>query len=185
MKEEIYISVDIEAAGPIPAEYSMLSLGACVIGNQNQQFYIELKPLNHNFVPAALAVSGLKLEELEKFGKPPKIAVAEFDEWVMAVAGQSAPVFVGFNASFDWSFVNWYFHKFLGRNPFGTGALDIKAYYMGMTDCSWDRTRSSQILLEYKPSHPPTHNALGDAVGQGEMFAKLLTAKRPGIEEVE
>ena len=40
-------------------------------------------------------------------------------------------MFVGFNASFDWSFVNWYFHKFVGTNPFGVAALDIKAYYMG------------------------------------------------------
>ena len=29
---DTYISVDIEASGPVPGEYSMLSLGACVVG---------------------------------------------------------------------------------------------------------------------------------------------------------
>ena len=43
-------------------------------------------------------------------------------------------VFVGFNAPFDWSFVNYYFHRFLGHNPFGFTAVDIKAYYMGAAD---------------------------------------------------
>jgi ribonuclease T len=31
-EREIYFSVDIEASGPIPGEYSMLSLGACLVG---------------------------------------------------------------------------------------------------------------------------------------------------------
>ena len=30
---ECYISVDVEAAGPIPGTYSLLSIGACVVGN--------------------------------------------------------------------------------------------------------------------------------------------------------
>jgi hypothetical protein len=34
---------------------------------------------------------------------------------------------------FDWAFVNHYFVEYGpdGRNPFGIGALDIKAYAMG------------------------------------------------------
>ena len=33
-RSEIYFSVDIEANGPIPGEFSMTSLGACVVGRQ-------------------------------------------------------------------------------------------------------------------------------------------------------
>ncbi|MEA8422134.1 hypothetical protein PZT50_22700 [Pseudomonas aeruginosa] len=49
-----------------------------------------------------------------------------FKVWVEQVTPEGArAVFVGFNASFDWSFVNHYFHYFLGENPFGIAALDI------------------------------------------------------------
>jgi DNA polymerase III epsilon subunit-like protein len=55
-----------------------------------------------------------------------------FSAWANELASQGETlVFVGFNAPFDWSFVNYYFHKYLGRNPFGFTALYIKAYYMG------------------------------------------------------
>ena len=52
---EILISVDIEASGPIPGEYSMLALGACVVGAPEQSFYVELKPLHGGFQEEALA----------------------------------------------------------------------------------------------------------------------------------
>ena len=39
--KEVYISVDIEAAGPVPGEYSMLSIGATVVGDLEAWFYAE------------------------------------------------------------------------------------------------------------------------------------------------
>jgi len=92
---------------------------------------------------------------------------------------------VGFNASFDWAFVNWYFHIFLGENPFGIGALDIKAYYMGFSGCSWRDTRSSQISPPFRSSRHQTHNALDDARAQAEVFEKLLRSRRKPIIEQE
>ncbi|SRR6266404_1201012 len=178
MKEEIYISVDIEAAGPIPGEYSMLSIGACAVGHTDESFYVELKPINSNAVPEAMAVSKLDLEALAKDGKNPAEAMAELNTWLHDVAEGRAPIFVGFNASFDWAFVNWYFHTFLGQNPFGFGALDIKAYYMGLVGCTWDQTRSSQLPSEFRSMRQQTHNALEDARAQADIFEKLLAAKR-------
>jgi len=58
---EIYISVDVEASGPIPGEYSLLSIGACLVGQPDQSFYVELKPLNDNFFEKAMDVTGLSL----------------------------------------------------------------------------------------------------------------------------
>jgi DNA polymerase III epsilon subunit-like protein len=174
--DEVYISVDIEAAGPVPGEYSMLSLGACVVTDPEITFYTEFKPINDHFVPAALKVGGLALEQLAITGHSPAEAMRDFDHWIREAAKNRTPVFVGFNASFDWAFVNWYFHVFLGENPFGIGALDIKAYYMGLAGSLWRETTSSQLPRQFQPTHHPTHNALDDAIAQAQIFRKLLEA---------
>ncbi len=174
--EEVYISVDIETAGPVPGEYSMVSLGACLVDNPTEQFYIELKPINDNSIPEALKVSGLTFEQLTATGINPAEAMSSFQNWVQRVTDNQRAVFVGFNASFDWSFVNWYFHVFLGKNPFGISALDIKSYYMGLSGCLWQETTSSQLPLSFQPSHRQSHNALDDAIAQAEIFKKLLQA---------
>lgn len=175
---EAYISVDVEAAGPVAGAFSMLSLGACLVGSENATFYVELKPINHHFVPEALRVSQLSLEGLQAAGRNPVDGMTMFTEWVSEAANERRPVFVGFNAAFDWQFVNWYFHTYLGRNPFGPSALDIKSYYMGLSGCLWDETSSSKLPTVFKPSHRQTHNALDDAVAQAEIFEKLLAARR-------
>jgi DNA polymerase III epsilon subunit-like protein len=177
MHEETYISVDIEASGPVPGEYSMLSIGASVVGEPETSFYAELKPLNDNAVPEAMAVSKLDMQRLAETAKDAGSVMSEFRDWIQKIAAGRKPVFVGFNASFDWSFVNWYFHKFVGENPFGFGALDIKAYYMGLSGCTWSQTTSSQLPVEFQPDQPATHNALDDAKSQGEIFAKLRLAR--------
>ena len=177
--DEAYISVDIEAAGPIPGEYSMLSLGACLVGAPSISFYAELRPISERFIPEALAVGGLSLEHLALEGRDPDEAIAAFRRWILNTAATRKPVFVGFNASFDWQFVNWYFHKYLGENPFGIGALDIKAYYMGLIGCGWGETSSSRLQPRFQPTRALTHNALDDATSQAEIFEKLLAVRHP------
>jgi ribonuclease T len=168
--KEIYISVDIEASGPIPGRYSLLSLGACIIGESTQNFYVELVPISDLFVPEAMQIVGQSLDHYNQIGTDPKEAMKSFAAWIEQVSGGMTPVFVGFNATFDWAFVNWYFHSFLGENPFGIGGLDIKSYYMGLVGCEWRDTRSSRIPEKYKGTAKHTHNALDDAIEQGKMF---------------
>ena len=143
--KEIYISVDVEAAGPVPATYSMLSLGAVVVDDVKQTFYIELKPINDQFVPDAMKVVGKTLRHFAEKGPRSQRRDARVSSLACASAKEGKPVFVGFNATFDWAFVNFYFHHHLGENPFGFGGIDIKSYYMGMSGCTWDDTRSSRI----------------------------------------
>jgi ribonuclease T len=178
VKSERYFSVDVESAGPIPGRYSMLSLGACAVDAPGETFYVELRPISAEFVPDALRVSGFDLAVLERDGRAPAEAMRSFRSWVESVAMPAKAVFVGFNATYDWQFVNWYLETYAGGNPFGFGGVDIKSYYMGLTGKSWSASSSSQLPLEFQPDVPQTHNALDDAVAQASIFAKMLEAAR-------
>ena len=138
---EVFVCVDVETAGPIPPDYSLLSIGACSVFEPQSTFYIELQPVNDQLTPEAAQVHKLSLEGLAVEGIPPAIAMQRFEAWI---AEQSAPpkqpVFVAFNAAFDWMFINYYFMHYLGRNPFGHAALDIKAFFMGQAGVSWSET---------------------------------------------
>jgi ribonuclease T len=170
---ECFISVDVETSGPIPGEYSMLAIGACVVGRTAEAFYAELQPITPNAIPEALAVTGFNLEELARQGEAPYVAMTHFRDWLRDVCTNRTPVFVGFNAGFDWTFVNWYFHRFLGQNPFGIAPLDIKSYYMGLSGVSWAETKSSRLPSQFRPPAQAGHNALNDARSQAEMFQKM------------
>lgn len=178
-KQEVFISVDVETAGPIPGQFSLLSIGACSVFDPTKTFVCELKPINRNADPKALEVAGLSLDELARTGLDPSEAMGRFNDWLRTVCGaDGSVVFVGFNAPFDWSFVNYYFHRFGSGNPFGFTALDIKALYMGATGCDWADTRSSRIAEFLKPTLTGDHNALHDAQFQAEIF-RLIRTLRP------
>jgi ribonuclease T len=170
-----FVCVDVETAGPIPGDYSMLSIGACTILEPQRTFYIELKPINQNFTQEAAMVHQLSLEHLMVEGVAPFEALTTFEEWLINKATPNQqPLFVAFNAAFDWMFVNYYFYHFLGHNPFGHAAIDIKALYMGMTGVQWSQTSWRFINPRYLTEHKLTHHALQDALDQADMFKKML-----------
>lgn len=175
---ECFISVDIETAGPVPSKYAILSIGACLVDDPEQTFYVELKPEHTAATSEALAVTGLSMETLEERGERPERAMSMFEDWVLTeVPAGSRPVFTAFNAAFDWMFVADYFERFLGRNPFGHSALDIKAFAMGAGNTSWAATSMNVLAAEHLGGRALTHNALADAQDQAELFRHLLAER--------
>ncbi len=174
MPPDVFISVDIEADGPIPGDYSMSSFGACVVGD-GATFYRELKPITDRFDPEAAVVAGLDRAKLIAEGAEPSAAMRDFNDWIREVSRKKGrPVFVGFNATFDWMFVHWYFIHFVGKNPFGIAGLDIKAYYMGALGKEhWSDTAKRNMDPRFLSNRPHTHNALDDAREQAEIFARI------------
>lgn len=170
---DLFISCDIEASGPIPGEFSMLSQGFSLVDDPSKTFYREFKPISDKFIPEALAVSGLSLEKLRKTGVTPEDGMRDLAKWVKQVSKGKTPIFVGFNSPFDWMFSAYYCHRFLGSNPFGINAIDIKAFYMGKFGVPWTETRSSKLDKRFLSDGPLTHNALEDAIKQGEIFRKI------------
>jgi DNA polymerase III epsilon subunit-like protein len=174
-KDESFISVDVETAGPNPSQFSLLSIGACVVWQPRETFYVELQPVNDEILPETLAIHGLNIASLKEAGLPPSQGMNRFEAWLKQVVPQGkSPVFVAFNAPFDWMFVNDYFHRYLGRNPFGHSALDIKAFYMGLTGCAWQDTVMQKVAAEVFDSRQISHNARQDAIDQAEIFTRLL-----------
>jgi len=178
---EVFISVDVETAGPTPDHYSLLSIGACVVDRSEPGFYVELAPVTTEALDAALAVSGLSMDQLAVTGVPPAEAMAKFAEWLGEVVPSGAsPIFVGFNAAFDWMFVADYFERFHHRNPFGHAALDIKSYAMGVTGSTWAQTSMRHLAPAYLGGRVLSHNALADARDQAELFL-AITKERTSL----
>jgi DNA polymerase III epsilon subunit-like protein len=179
---ECYISVDIEAAGPNPADCSLLAIGACLVQDPTRSFYVELQPTHTRFDLSASAVHGLSLERLQREGLAPEAAMQQFADWIDQAGGSARPVFVGFNAPFDWMFVADYFHHYLGRNPFGHSALDIKSFYMGAALVPFARTSLADLTARFPELHGLSHNARQDAIDQAAVFRRVLEWRGMSLE---
>lgn len=178
---ELYIAADVEADGPIPGPYSMISLGMSVAGMPEHTFYTELKPISDQFVPEALAVSGLNRDELIKNAPDAKTAMQAAYQWVNSLRKIGRPVFLAAPAVWDGMFIHWYFINFLGKSPFGnTGSgIDLRSYWMGHKQCEWVETRKGKIKYELALEDlPHTHHAGEDAKELAQVFAALLDQQR-------
>ncbi|MCJ7625766.1 MAG: 3'-5' exonuclease [Anaerolineaceae bacterium] len=173
--KEFYIVVDIEASGPNPGLYAMLSIGACTLEKPRQTFYVEIQPDKENALQEAMSIHNLSLDELSSGGQPPAEAMTRFAEWIDQVTpADSRPIFTAFNAPFDWMFVCDYFFRYYGTNPFGHKALDIKAFYMGLHDTTWEETSHQHIIRHYSYDIELTHHALSDAIHEADLFEIML-----------
>ncbi|WP_028066394.1 3'-5' exonuclease [Solirubrobacter soli] len=183
---DVYISVDVEADGPIPLVHSLSSLGAAVAGTFDgttftrldptaTTFYAELQPVGDEFDVQAAAVAGLDRERLAREGETPADGMTRFAAWVREAAGDGRPVFVAYPAAFDWTWVSIYLARFAPENPFGfSGVFDMKSLYMTKA-----RVRIGKAAKRAMPAHllstrAHTHNALDDAIEQADLFANLF-----------
>lgn len=180
MSDELLISVDIEASGDSPSNGSLLSIGACLVDDPSVGIYLELKPVpDLPWSDEAEGVHKLTRDHLERNGLDPADAMGQLDEWVRDQAQGRWPVFVGFNAGFDWMFVVDAFWRYLGRNPFGIAALDLKSLYMGSHGVTrWGQTRKVHIERRLGVHFEHSHNALEDARDQARLAQVLLLQRR-------
>jgi hypothetical protein len=172
---ELYVAVDVEADGPIPGPYSMLSLGMAVAGRPDLTFYTELKPISDDFVPEALAVSGLDRDRLIAEAPTAEDAMKAAASWINGLRKQGKPVFLAAPAVWDGMYVHWYFTRFTGRSPFGaTGSgVDLRSYWMGRTGGTWFGSRKTDILRAVGLTLPHTHHAGEDAAELAQIFDKV------------
>ena len=176
--EPSWVSIDVETAGPDPSTHALLSIGACLVAQPEVEFYIELKPDQKAVDPQAMAVHGLDMRRLRATGTDPATAMGALEGWLQAqVAGPAT--MVGFNAPFDWMFINQYFWYYLGRNPLGHSAIDIKALAMGWLLLPWKQTSFAALASRCDLPTSLGHHALDDARQQAILLQALVTLPRP------
>jgi hypothetical protein len=169
-----FVMVDVEADGPIPGDYSMIALGAVVVEpGLARRFSAQLRPISEKWIPEALAVSGYAREETLAFDDPVS-AMERFRAW-LATEAQGQPKFISDNNGFDWQFVNWYFHHFLGANPFGHSSANLGSLYKGLVK---DMRPNFKHLRQTKHTHHPVDDAAGNAEAMLTMVQEMgLKAK--------
>lgn len=161
------IVVDVEADGAIPHKYSMVCFGAVVVEpSLSKTFYGKTKPTSDEWNADALAVSGFSREEHLTFDEPSEV-MQKFAEWIGENTNGQA-VFISDNPAFDWQWINFYFHYYLGRNPFGFSARRIGDLYCGLEK---DFFAGSQWKRFRKTAH--THDPVDDALGNAEALLKI------------
>lgn len=162
--------VDVEADGPYPGDYSMVSFGIVKVQEDlatAPSFYGKVAPISNIWLPEALEVSGHTREDTLAFDSATDVmprAVA----FVLEHSGNSHPVFVSDNNGFDWQFWNYYSHKYAGGNPFGFSSRRIGDFAAGLesnfkASNGWKKLRTT--------THD--HNPVNDARGNGEALIKL------------
>lgn len=165
----------------------MLSFGVALVGAYDGDrfskvepgsvsIYKELKPISRRFDLEALQVNGLDRERLFHEGEDPQSALSHAAEWITEKAANGRPVLVAYPVAFDWSFMYWYFEHFsTSGSPFGhSSCLDIRTLYQAVSGTVFDESGKSEMPRALLPDLPHTHNALDDAVEQGELFANLF-----------
>ena len=154
-----YVMVDVEADGPIPGDYSMICFGAVIVEPAlSRTFYGRLKPISDAFIPEALAISGFSRDECLAFDDPQDV-MKQFADW-LAANGKGRLLFVSDNNGFDWQFINWYFHHFLGKNQFGHSSTNLGSLYKGVVR---DMFVNFKHLRKTKHTHHPVDDARGNA----------------------
>jgi hypothetical protein len=181
-QDDLYISIDIEADGPIPGPYSMLSLGAAA-------FYQSRTPIatfEANLQPLVGATQ--HPETMAWWGKHPKayayatlnpqdpaLVMKTFSEWLRSLSPLRKPTFVGYPVSYDQMWVHWYMMRFVGEDILGFSGIDIKtlaASILGRPFRQVSKRNMPKKWFEGCPEH--THKALDDAIGQGILFLNML-----------
>jgi hypothetical protein len=182
-RDAVYVSIDIEADGPIPGPNAMMSIGAAAFDldrNLIGTFYANLLPLPGSAPdpvtkaefwdrnPAALAAT-----QVDR--RPPGEAMAEYRRFLDGLPG--TPVFVGFPASFDHMWHHWYLahHLGAGNDPCGERVLDLKSYAAEFLGCGFRASAKRNFPREWFAGAPPhDHVAITDAIGQGAMAVNMI-----------
>lgn len=165
-----HIVLDVEADGPCPGLFNMISFALVSLADPALSFFGEVAPIIDNpGLEVARGIVGVSYETQKTYAAPDTV-MREAAAWLQEVAGDRRAIFWSDNPAFDWQYWNWYCHKYLGDNPAGFSARrigDLDAGRRGepLNTLAWKKHRIA--------SH--THNPVDDARGNAEALQWILT----------
>ncbi len=172
--------IDVESDGPVQGRHSMVCFGAVLLDHELQTtFYGQTRPVSEIYDPRALAISGFSREEHEGFEEP-GLVFERFAAWVAATNRKGRPILLSDNNGYDASWINWYFHRFCGENPFGYSSRrigDLWCGYANNMQASWKQWRTQSFTdKEGRAYHgyQHTHNPLDDALGNAQALLYMI-----------
>jgi hypothetical protein len=180
MDHEIYVSTDIEADGKVPGLSSMLSFASAAF-NINKRligtFSRNLELLDGAIPDAGTASFWRENQaayEATRVGTVhPSVAMHEYKRWLDDLGAKY--YFVGYPAVYDFKWIDWYFIKFLGENPYGfSNAIDVKTFAWAILRGQFNHASKRNFPSRWFDDLPHTHVALQDAIEQGAMFINVL-----------
>lgn len=153
--------VDVEADGPCPGLYSMISFGVVRVDAELKTTFKGLvAPISEQWIPEAAAVSNVTRQEHLAYPQP-KPVMEELATFLKQTSN-GKPIFLSDNPAFDWQWINYYFHAFTGQNPFGFSARRIGDFYAGLEKDFFAATKWKH-LRKTKHTHDPVDDAKGNA----------------------
>lgn len=153
--------MDVEADGPCPGLYSMVSFGVVKVDAElKTTFFGETRPISEKWIPDALVVSKISRETHLTY-EDPAVVMDKLVTWLKENS-VGEPKFMSDNPCFDWQFIHYYMIAYHGSNPFGHSGRRIGDLYAGLmrnmaAGSRWKKLRKT------KHTHHPVDDARGNA----------------------
>ena len=159
------VFVDCEATGLSPASGVLTEFGAVDFTTRETFHGVLWDSEPDPDYPAKPRITGGEHDAVEVFTR--------FDAWLARLGGGRQPVFVSDNPAYDFQWINFYFWRYLGENPFGHSGRRIADFYAGLVG-DFRSTQKWKRLRRTKHDHHPVHDALGNA----EALIRILDGER-------
>lgn len=199
----MYIYTDVETDGPIPGEYSMLSIGSVAFSPDGKvlgKFYRKLKRLKgakqHPETMKFWKEHPKDYKEATKNSEAPSKVMKDYVNWLekMEKKNNAKSIFVSWPLAFDYQFVFWYMVKFVKKfqtgkvHPFDipfsfnmtmdAGTMEIAQMSKEITKISEKDMAKGWAKDVKELSENKGHKAIDDAMDEGKIFIKMLKENR-------
>lgn len=195
---EIYLSVDVEADGPAPGRYSMLSFGIAafsldkvLLGTFTRNLELLPGAVQHPRVMAwwrSTPAQWAAYERTRENVQPVRESMLACDAWCKSMRAHGKPCAVGAPAAYDFgAWLYWYLVYALDEVPdLGFSALDLKSFAFGRMPETRYRSlgKGNYDAAWFDADTPHTHVALDDAIEQGTIMVNAIR-ERDGLPRIE
>jgi hypothetical protein len=107
----------------------------------------------------------------------PRGAMVDCKSWLDDMRRFGRPIICGAPSGFDFTFLYYYFQRFLGESPVGFASLDLRSYAAAVMKRQYRHVGKRQYPPEWIDENlPHTHVALDDAIEQGCILINMIRA---------